>query len=131
DRILLRFAPTLSDRATDQLRELGVAVRVGERVERIDDGGVLVGGETIPCRTVLWAAGVRPSPLAAALGAPLGRGGRVVVGPDCAVPRHPEVFVIAAMAARPPAAASRPLPGITPVATHEGRRDARDSPRAQ
>ncbi|HEY4393998.1 MAG TPA: NAD(P)/FAD-dependent oxidoreductase [Polyangia bacterium] len=126
DRILTAFEPKLSESALDQLRELGVDVRVGTRVERIDGGGAVVGGEEIPCRTVLWAAGVRPSPLAAALGMPLGRGGRVVVGPDCALPGHPEVFVIGDMAALTPAGAAEPLPGISPVAIQEGRHAARN-----
>jgi NADH dehydrogenase len=131
DRILTPFEPTLSERALDQLRELRVDVRLGARVERIDEGGVLVGGEEIPCRTVLWAAGVRPSPLAAALGVPLGRGGRVVVGPDSALPGHAEVFVIGDMAALTPAGASEPLPGISPVAIQEGRHVARNILRAK
>jgi NADH:ubiquinone reductase (H+-translocating) len=131
DRILLPFEPTLSERASDQLRELRVEVRVGARVERIDAGGVLVGGEEIPCRTVLWAAGVRPSPLAAALGVPLGRGGRVVVDPDCTLPGRPEVFVIGDMASLTPAGASAPLPGISPVAIQEGRHAARNILRAK
>jgi NADH:ubiquinone reductase (H+-translocating) len=131
DRILLPFEPKLSERAHDQLRELGVDVRVGVRVERINAGGVLVAGEAIPCRTVLWAAGVRPSPLAAALGVPLGRGGRVVVGPDCTLPGRPEVFVIGDMASLTPAGAEAPLPGISPVAIQEGRHAARNILRAK
>ena len=131
DRILLPFEPKLSESARLQLGELGVEVRVGVRVERIDGDGVLVGGEVIRCRTVLWAAGVRPSPLAAALGAPRDRAGRIIVEPDCTVPGHPEVFVIGDMAALTPAGASAPLPGISPVAIQEGRAAARNILRAK
>jgi NADH dehydrogenase len=130
-RILLPFDPSLSARAQDQLRELGVEVRTGVRVERIDDGGVLVGGEVIPSRTVLWAAGVRPSPLGAALGVPLDRTGRVIVEPDCAIPGHREAFVIGDMAALTPAGATAPLPGISPVAIQQGRATARNILRAK
>jgi NADH:ubiquinone reductase (H+-translocating) len=131
DRILLPFDPSLSARAREQLRELGVDVRTGVRVERIDDGGVLVGGEVVPSRTVLWAAGVRPSPLAAALGVPLDRAGRVLVEPDCAIPGHREAFVIGDMAALTPAGATAPLPGISPVAIQQGRATARNILRAK
>ncbi|HEX3904246.1 MAG TPA: NAD(P)/FAD-dependent oxidoreductase [Polyangia bacterium] len=131
DRLLLSFDPKLSESAREQLRELGVDVRVGVRVERIDDNGVLVGGEVLPCRTVLWAAGVRPSPLAAALGAPLDRAGRVLVEADCSIPGHPEAFVIGDMAALTPAGSSAPLPGISPVAIQEGRAAARNILRAK
>ena len=131
DRILLPFDPKLSESARLQLGELGVEVRVGVRVERIDGDGVLVGGEAIRCRTVLWAAGVRPSPLAAGLGAARDRSGRILVEPDCTVPGHPEVFVIGDMAALTPAGASAPLPGISPVAIQEGRAAARNILRAK
>jgi NADH:ubiquinone reductase (H+-translocating) len=131
DRLLLPFDPKLSERAGDQLRELGVEVRVGARVEQLGDDGVRVAGEVIPCRTVLWAAGVRPSPLAAALQVPLARGGRVVVEPDCSLRGHPEAFVIGDMASLTPAGATEPLPGISPVAIQEGRHAARTILRAK
>jgi NADH dehydrogenase len=126
NRILTPFDPPLSEKARAQLQELGVDVRTGVRVESIDAGGVRVGGETVPAGTVLWAAGVRPSPLGAALGVPLDGAGRVIVGPDCAVPGHPELFVIGDMAAFTPAGASSTLPGISPVAIQEARLVARN-----
>ena len=131
DRILMPFEPKLSESARLQLGELGVDVRVGVRVESIDRDGVLVGGEVIRCRTVLWAAGVRPNPLAASLGAARDRAGRIVVEPDCTVPNHREVFVIGDMAALIPAGASAPLPGISPVAIQEGHAAARNILRAK
>ena len=131
DRILTPFEPKLSESARLQLQELRVEVRVGVRVERIDRDGVLVGGEVIHCRTVLWAAGVRPNPLAAGLGAARDRAGRIVVEADCSVPGHREVFVIGDMAALTPAGASGPLPGISPVAIQEGRAAARNILRAK
>jgi len=126
DRILTPFDPPLSAKARAQLEELGVEVRTGVRVESIDAGGVRVGGETVHAGTVLWGAGVRPSPLAAALGVPMDGAGRVIVGPDCAVPGHPELFVIGDMASFTPAGASAPLPGISPVAIQEARLVARN-----
>ena len=125
-RILTPFDPPLSEKARAQLQELGVDVRTGVRVESIDAGGVRVGGETVPAGTVLWGAGVRPSPLGAALGVPLDGVGRVIVGPDCAVPGHPELFVIGDMAAFTPAGASSALPGISPVAIQQARLVARN-----
>jgi NADH dehydrogenase len=122
DRILTPFDPPLSAKARAQLEDLGVDVRTGVRVESIEDGGLVrVGGETVRAGTVLWGAGVRPNPLVKALGAPLDRGGRVVVGPDCALPGHPEVFVVGDMASLTPDGASEPLAGISPVAMQEAR----------
>jgi NADH:ubiquinone reductase (H+-translocating) len=125
-RILTAFDPPLSEKARQQLQDLGVEVRSGVRVENVDATGVTVAGQLIAARTVLWGAGVRPSPLATTLGVPLDRGGRVIVEPDCAVPGHPEAFVIGDMAALTPAGATEPLPGISPVAIQEGRAVARN-----
>jgi len=121
DRILTPFDPPLSAKARAQLEELGVEIRTGVGVEAIDAGSVRVAGETLKAGTVLWGAGVRPNPLTAALGVPLDRAGRVVVGPDCSVPGHPEIFVVGDMAAFTPEGASEPLAGISPVAMQEAR----------
>ena len=126
DRILTPFEPPLSERARAQLEDLGVDVRTGVSVESIDASGVRVGGQTVDAGTVLWGAGVRPSPLAAALGVPLDRAGRVLVGPDCAVPDHPELFVIGDMASFTPDGTQTPLPGISPVAIQQARLVARN-----
>jgi NADH:ubiquinone reductase (H+-translocating) len=136
NRILTPFDPPLSERAVDQLRELGVEVKTGTAVSRIDDEGVFLGDTHVPAATVLWAAGVAPSPLARALGAPLDRQGRVIVKQDCSIEGHPEVFVIGDMARFVPAGQDQPLAGISPVAIQEGRsvarnilRDGRGEPR--
>jgi NADH dehydrogenase len=128
DRILTPFDPRLSERAVEQLRELGVEVHAGVRVEKVEASGIWMAGQKVPAGTVIWAAGVRPNPLTAALGAlgaPLDRSGRVRVEPDCSLPGHPEVFVIGDMAALVPEGESAPLPGISPVAMQEGRHVAR------
>jgi NADH dehydrogenase len=120
-RVLTAFSDRLAGSAAVQLRELGVEIRTETRVTGIDGEGVHLGDELIPATTILWTAGVRPSPLAERLGVPLHRSGRVIVGPDCAVPGHPEAFVIGDMAAFTPPGATRPLPGISPVAMQQGR----------
>ena len=80
--------------------------------------------ETIPCQTVLWAAGVRASHLGAALArcrvATLDRGGRVIVQDDFSIADHPEIFVIGDLASYTPGG-GKPLPGIAPVAQQAGR----------
>ena len=73
----------------------------------------------MPARTVLWAAGVAPSPLARSLGAELDRAGRVIVGDDLTVPGREEVFAIGDMAALDG------VPGIAPAAMQQGRHAAR------
>lgn len=99
-RVLNAFPEDLAQRAMRDLAKLGVEIRVGHKVEAIDEKGVVLdSGERIEARTVLWTAGNQASPLGRALGVPLDRGGRVIVAPDLSVPGHPEIFVVGDMAA--------------------------------
>ena len=129
DRILTPFEPPLSERARAQLEDLGVEVRTGVSVDRSTRPACVSAARLCDAGTVLWGAGVRPSPLAAALGVPLDRAGRVVVGADCAVPDHPELFVIGDMASFTPDGTQTPLPGISPVAIQEARAGRAQHPR--
>ena len=105
------------------LQKLRVEVRTGVMVTRIDADGVEVAGERVAARTVLWGAGVRGVPLGATLGAPLDRGGRVIVEPDLSVPGHPEVFVIGDLAAVKDG--ERMVPGVAPAAIQGGAQAAK------
>jgi len=66
-RILPSFSEPMSASAVRNLESLGVQVWVNARVTDIKDGVLRVGGETLQAGTILWAAGVRASPLAASL----------------------------------------------------------------
>jgi NADH dehydrogenase len=121
DRVLPPYPPDRSRSAQRQLERLGVTVRTSTRVVHVDDSSVRVapadGGaeETIPTRTVLWAAGVLASSfaraVASATGAETDRAGRVIVGPDLTVPGHPEIFVVGDAAVQP-WKPDRPVPGV-------------------
>ena len=132
ERILPTYPPDLSARATRALERIAVGVRTSTLVTELSDGAVTVrrgdSGETLPAGTVLWAAGVKGSPLGASLaasaGASLDHSGRVLVGPDLALAGHPEIFVVGDLAARNDAA-GRPLPGVAQVAMQQGRYVAR------
>ena len=100
DKVLLPFAEPLRQNALKTLRERGVEVMLNEAVVKATAESItLKSGEVIPTRTIIWGAGVKASPLGAAMGLETTRGGRVVVNPDLSVPDHPEVFVIGDMAA--------------------------------
>ncbi len=128
DSVLPTYPADLQDRAARSLRRLGVAIRTGIRVTAIEPRRVTVqcGGdrETIAAHTVLWAAGVKASPLGRALalatGAALDRGGRVLVEPDLTVPGHPEIMVVGDLACFTHQRGG-PLPGVAPVAIQQGR----------
>ncbi len=128
-RILPTFPEALAEKAERSLEGLCVEVRTGEAVTRMEPGAAWIGGNRIASGTVLWAAGVAPSPLARSLGVPLDRAGRVVVNADLTIPGHPEVFVIGDLAAcNDPT--GKPLPGLAPVAIQQGEHAARAIVRA-
>lgn len=130
-RLLTTFPPSLSKKAAQSLRELGVTPMVDSTVVGVDANGVTVeadGGKTerIPARTVVWAAGVTASGLAGRLGeltgAEVDRAGRVSVEPDLTLPGHREVFAIGDMVrVRSTDGSVMTLPGVAPVAMQQGR----------
>src|SRR2546426_8456004 len=119
NRVLATFAEKLSAAARRRLEKLGVEVRLGHGVDHIDADGVMVAGERIASKTVIWTAGVAPSPAAKWLKAATDRAGRVRVEPDLTVPAHPEIFVIGDTASLEQD--GRPLPGVAQVAMQQGR----------
>ena len=120
-RVLPMFAERLAARATRDLQRLGVTVRTEAMVTGIDAGGVTVGeGDHISAATVLWGAGVRAEPMAASLGVPLDRVGRVQIRPDLSVAEYPEIQVVGDLAALA-GKDGRQLPGVAPVAQQQGR----------
>jgi len=135
ERVLPGFPPRLSTRAAQALERLGVQPLLTRKVVGIDEESVTIASgegqtERVPARTVVWAAGVVASELAAALaaesGADLDRAGRVAVGPDLTLPDHPEVLALGDMVqVRDPNGRPISLPGLAPVAMQEGRHAAR------
>ncbi|MBI4409409.1 MAG: NAD(P)/FAD-dependent oxidoreductase [Gemmatimonadetes bacterium] len=133
-RLLPTYPEDLSAKAEEQLARLGVEVRTGALVTRIQPDAVYLANEQIPTRNIFWAAGVAASALGATLGAPLDRAGRVIVQPDCSMPDHPEVFVIGDLAHLEQE--GELVPGVAPAAMQMGsfvaemiRRDLRGQPR--
>ena len=120
-RLLAALEPGSSERALEQLQALGVEVWLGKPVTEISDDGVVVDGEKLASHNVIWAAGVRPSPVVATLGAELGPGGRVKVQPDCSIPGYPNVFVIGDAAYLVDSKTGKQVPGVSQGALQMGR----------
>jgi NADH dehydrogenase len=118
-RILPAFPESLAAQARVDLERLGVQVRTGAMVTRIEADAVDVGDERIRTHTIFWAAGNQASPLARSLGAPLDRAGRVLVEADLSVPGHPEIFVAGDLAAINDTHGQL-VPGVAPAANQMG-----------
>jgi NADH dehydrogenase len=132
-RVLPPYPPDLSQKAERALIRLGVRTISNSLVTGVDPQGVTIqrrdgSPHRISARTVLWAAGVQPTPMANTLaqraGATLARDRRVIVGPDLSIPGRPEIFVIGDLAyAVDPN--GKPYPGVAPVAMQQGKYVAR------
>jgi NADH dehydrogenase len=118
-QILASFPSKLAQKAEKELARLGVEVRTASRVESIEDGTVVIAGERLAARTILWTAGVRASDARRWLGALTDQTGRVLLEPDLTVPGHRNIFVVGDTAGVKQR--GKPLPGLAPVAIQEGR----------
>lgn len=129
DRVLPTYPPDLSEKARQQLADLGVEVITNAIVTGVNDREVKIGDRTIATRTVLWGAGVQASPLAKTLNVPLDRAGRVLVTPELTIPGHDDVFVIGDLAAAQQQDGTL-VPGVAPAAIQAGQHTARNLERA-
>jgi NADH dehydrogenase FAD-containing subunit len=118
-RVLGAFSEHLSLAAKERLESLGVEVRLGHGADQIDANGVIVAGERIWSKTVIWTAGVAPSPASKWLNVNTDRAGRVRILQDLSIPDHPEIFVVGDTASIDQD--GKPLPGVAQVAIQQGR----------
>ncbi|MGB7251763.1 MAG: NAD(P)/FAD-dependent oxidoreductase [Phormidesmis sp.] len=127
DRVLPPYPGDLSAAAKKSLEKLGVEVRTSTLVTNIDgDTVTLKSGESVEqvqAFTVLWAAGIKASPMGKAIadqtGAQLDRIGRIIVEPDLSVPGCPNIF-IAGDLAHYAHHSEGPLPGTASTAMQQG-----------
>lgn len=128
ERIMQEVPPALSQFAARELRRRGIEVRTGTMLAEVSErGAVLSDGARVPARTVVWTAGVRPSPVVARLGLPLDPTGRIVTDRAMRVAGVSSVWAIGDCAAVPdPVQTSRPCPPTAQHAIRQGRLVARN-----
>lgn len=118
ERPLATFAPELSAKATKRLERLGVETLYGHPVSQVTEEGLQVGTAWIPCRTVIWTAGVTPSPAGKWLTTETDKAGRVRVLSDLSVAGMPTIFVVGDTSSKDQD--GKPLPGVAQVAMQGG-----------
>ena len=118
-RVLPSYAESLSEKAAKRLDRLGVEVMTGAIVEKVNEQGVTVAGKLIKSATVLWTAGVAPSPIVRMSGVQTDRAGRACVGPFMNVPDNQGIFVVGDTASL--IQDGRPVPGVAQAAIQQGR----------
>ncbi len=118
-RVLNAFPETLGTYAQRALTKLGVQVLLNTKIEQIDEDGVVAGSRRIAARVVIWAAGVKATPVAGWLRMQPGSHESVSVNSDFSIAAHPNIFVVGDAAAAS-GKDGKPLPGLAAVAKQEG-----------
>ena len=119
--VLPELGDHLGAEALTILQRCGLDVRLNTQVTEVSqDRVVLSDGQTLPCRTLVWTAGVTASPLLATLGLPTGRASRLVVSSELQVPQRPDVFAAGDAAAVPDL--TKPEGAITPPTAQHAQR---------
>ncbi len=120
DRLVPGMPADLAHRAQGVLEKAGVEIRLNTLVTEVTNEGVAIGDEQIAAENIFWAAGVQGQAVSGTLGVDLDRASRVLVGPDMALPGHPEVFVIGDAAAAKDATTGNVVPGVAQAAIQAG-----------
>jgi len=86
NRVLPEVGPDMGAYAVRQLDERGIDIRLGTRLESCVDGLIeLSDGDTFPAETVVWTAGVKPSPMLDHTDLPRGPRGHITALPTLQV----------------------------------------------
>ncbi|MCU0714009.1 MAG: NAD(P)/FAD-dependent oxidoreductase [Pirellula sp.] len=127
--VLDRYHHSLSIRAAKDLLNMGIELRNETRLAEIHPDHVVVTSKgvssIIETENVVWAAGVKASPLAQklaeayALGSQIVAGGRITVTPHCNLEGFRNVFALGDMT-NFVGEDGKPLPGVAPVAIQQG-----------
>ena len=129
ERVMPEISPDLADFASRELRSRGIEIRTNTTLESVTDRtAVLSGGDVVPCRTLAWTAGVRPTPVVSRLKLPLMPQGRIVTDRTMRVPGHRNVWAIGDAAGVPDPARDdgAPCPPTAQHAIRQGRQVARN-----
>jgi len=123
DRVMPEIPASLATFATAELRSRGIEIRLSTTLDEItDETARLSDGEVVPTRSVVWTAGVKPSPIVGKLGLPLDPGGRIVVDKTMRVEGYDHVWAIGDAAAVPdPANKGKASPPTAQHAIRQGR----------
>lgn len=103
DRVLPALPPRLSQATEKLLRDLGVEVRTGARVARVEANAVvLADGQRLPAELIVWAAGVKaPDVLRDIAGLETNRANQLVVRATLQTTRDDDIFALGDCAACP------------------------------
>jgi NADH dehydrogenase len=120
DGVLNGYPENLSKKAQQDLENMGVNVLLNSPVTDIRKNGIEIEERFIETPNMVWAAGVKASPLIEALDCKIDKMGRAMVNKNLTIPGSNNIFVIGD-AAHSKDEDGNPLPGLAPVALQMGR----------
>jgi len=127
DALLSGMKVKMSELAISRLRSRGIEVLLKTRITKVLSGGIQTAdGQTIPTRTVIWVAGVKPVAVVESLPFEKAKGGRIVVNQYLEVPESPGVYVLGDCAYLLQENGSVPYPPTQQVAMRQGPACARN-----
>ncbi|MDH4367753.1 MAG: NAD(P)/FAD-dependent oxidoreductase [Dehalococcoidia bacterium] len=131
DALLSGMKARMSELAFSRLRSRGIEVLLKTRITRVWSGGIQTAdGQTIPTRTVIWVAGVKPAAVVESLPFNRAKGGRIVVNQYLEVPESPGIYVLGDCAYLLQEGGSVPYPPTHQIAARQGPACARNIIRA-
>ena len=125
-QILTGWSSEIVAMTRNQLEKMGIEVRLGMRVSKVDAHSVQAGNVFLQTRTVVWTAGVKPSPLAARSGLELHSCGRIEVQEDCRARGYDNIFVLGDVAYHVDSRTKEALPPLGQVAFQQGTHTAKN-----
>ncbi|MEZ4869197.1 MAG: NAD(P)/FAD-dependent oxidoreductase [Caldilineaceae bacterium] len=121
DHLLAPYPPKLQQSALEQIKSLGVEVLLGRKVVGVTATAVQLDNDTqIATHTLIWAAGMKASPLGQLLGVKLARGGRIPVDPTMQVTGLAHVYAVGDIAYLEDEK-GQAYPMLIPVAQQQGK----------
>jgi NADH dehydrogenase len=126
-RILSELPEDLAAYAQVRLEHRSIEVLLNTRLESAEEGAIrLSDGQAFGADTLVWTAGVKPSPLAGLGGFPVDKGGRIVVDDHLRVIGVPDAWAAGDIAAVPDRTTGGLAPPTAQHAMREGRRLGRN-----
>jgi NADH dehydrogenase len=131
DALLSGMKAKMSELAISRLRSRGIEVLLKTRITKVWSGGIQTAdGQTVPTRTVIWVAGVKPVAVVESLPFNKAKGGRIMVNQYLEVPESPGVYVLGDCAYLLQENSSVPYPPTQQVSQRQGPACARNIVRA-
>jgi len=118
-RLLATFPKELSHRAAKDLEEMGVKVLTNKIASELSSMGLKAGEQWIDCKTILWAAGVKPASLTEKVNTKKSDSGQIIINKDLSISSNSNIFALGDMAYFEQADGTG-LPGVAQVALQQG-----------